>query len=206
LTNGDTYHFTVQATNCAGTGPESDPSESVTPAAGTSAEVIGPGNLSQSTGTTATPTGGDTTIGIQQFPAGTTGVGTLEELNAGGGALRTRAAVALSQFCGAQVCIGNVLEAKLHDGSLGGPFYKLKLLYDKTIVKHLRLAVKVWYDGDLADDGNAGGDPTPPIQLSACSGVYAGTPCISRISRVAGYDLKVVVKTDDIDPRLSTSK
>src|SRR5205085_1948522 len=62
LTNGDTYHFTVQATNCAGTGPESAPSESVTPAAGTSAQVIGPGNFVQTTGTGNNPTPGDTTI------------------------------------------------------------------------------------------------------------------------------------------------
>ena len=66
--------------------------------------------------------------------------------------------------------------------------------------------MKVWYDGNLADDDTTGGDPTPPIQLSPCSGTFNGTPCIARISRVAGYDLKVVVKTEDIDPRMSTSK
>jgi uncharacterized repeat protein (TIGR01451 family) len=213
LTNGDTYHFTVQATNCAGTGPESDPSESVTPAAGTSAEVIGPGNLSQSTGTTANPTGGDTTIGIQQFPPGTTGVGTLQELNPNGGTSPVRGAAPLSQFCGSvNPCIGNILEAKLHNGSLGSgpagglPRYKIKLLLDKTLVIGVGTHVKVWYDGNLADDGTTGGDPTPPALIGPCSGRFNGTACVAAITRTRTDDLKVVIKTKDIDPRLSTSK
>ena len=211
LINGDTYTFTVQAANCAGPGPESEPSGPVVPAAGSSAQVIDDGNLSQTTGTTTTPTPGDTTIGKQTFPPGTTGIGTLEELSPSG-PLAVRGAVPIGQFCGGSTCIGNVLQAELHDGHLGLnltgglPFYKIKLLLDKTLVKHLGLNVKIWYDGNLADDNEGGADPTPPARIFGCSPPFTGTPCIIRISRVVGYDLKVVVKTQDLDPRLSTSK
>ncbi|MEP7059792.1 MAG: fibronectin type III domain-containing protein [Actinomycetota bacterium] len=212
LNNGDTYHFTVQATNCAGTSNESDPSESVTPTADSSAQPIDDNNLTQKTGDTATPTASDTTIGVQTFPPGTTGIGTLEELDPNGGGLAAHGAAPLSQFCsGGTPCIGNILEARLHNGSLGTPaggglpFYTIKLYLDKTLVKHLGTNVRVWYDGNLADDGDTS-DPTPPSLLVACSRPFTGGACYLKISRVRTYDLKIVVKTQDIDPRLSTSK
>ena len=203
LTNGDPYVFTVQATNCAGTGPASGQSNQVTPSPGTSAEVIGPGNLSQTTGTPP-PTPGDTTIGVQVFPAGTTGIGTLEELPPGSAAPAVRGAAPVDQFCGGSSCIGNVLQAELHNGSLGGAFYKIKLFLDSTLVTGPVTDFKVWYDGNLLDD-NAGPDPTPPVILDRCT-LPLTTPCISRLYFNKTLDLKIVVKSSDLDPRLTTSK
>ncbi|MEA2580024.1 MAG: hypothetical protein QOE83_916 [Actinomycetota bacterium] len=205
LVNGDAYLFTVQATNCAGTGPESEFSNEITPSADSSAETIGDGNLTQSTGDTKSPTGNDTTIGSQTFPAGSSGTGTLQEIPPGSNGLSTRGFDLVHEFCGTETCIGNILQAELHNGVLGPnprggvSFYKLRLFLDRTLVRHLGTNVKVWYDGNLED-------AIGPVQLQACSGAFNGTPCILRIYRTSRLDLKVIVKSEDLDPRLTTSK
>ncbi len=212
LINGDSYRFGVQATNCAGTGQESALSDAVTPAAGSSAEVIGPGNLSQTTGTPGVPPSpDDTTVGAQIFPPGTTGIGTLQELGPGGPAA-IRGAVPIGQFCGGSICLGNVLQAELIGGGLGPnphggvAFYRLRLLLDRSIVPDFTKAYQVWYDGNLTDDNDSPVDPTPPATLSRCPKVFTGTPCIAQIRRTETLDLRIVVKSSDLDPRLSTSK
>jgi hypothetical protein len=210
LTNGDNYFFTVSAVNCAGEGPESDTSGTITPNANASAEVIGPGNLSQSTGNTSQPTTSDLEIGAQQFPTGTTGVGSITELHGGVAFARASAsATAVGAFCGGVQCLDNmVLEQKLTDGHIGDRpsgrvFYSARILYDKTLRPGTGTNYPVYYDGNLSDDNNAGGDPTPPRLLAKCGSTGFKAPaCVAKILRLASGDLKIVVRTEDVDPRI----
>jgi hypothetical protein len=81
----------------------------------------------------------------------------------------------------------------------GVSFYKLRLFLDRSLVRHLGTNVVVWYDGNLED-------AVGPVQLSACHGPFNSTPCIYRLYRSSRLDLKVIVKSEDLDPRLTTSK
>jgi hypothetical protein len=185
LNNGQSYAFTVTASNECG---ESSPSNEVTatPNAGQSAELIGGSNLSMSTGNGATSA--DPFVGKQTFPAGTTGIGTLDEEPG-------------NAFCGGPCLANQVLVNALERGSLGGPFYKVKLIYDKTVVAETpppdRAAgagtdFTVWYNKTKGDTG---------YQLSKCSS--SPPPCVARLAREDG-DLEVLVRTSDLDPRMGT--
>lgn len=184
LNNGQSYAFTVTASNVCG---ESSPSNEVwaTPDRGQDAELIGGGNLSMSTGNGVTST--DPFVGKQTFPAGTTGVGTLEEEPD-------------NAFCNGPCLANQVLVNALENGSLGGPFYTVKLIYDKTVVEvappdRAAGAVTgfvVWYDATKGES---------PVQLSSCSS--SSVPCVAKMTRDDG-DLTVLVRTSDLDPRLGT--
>ena len=185
LNNGQSYAFTVTASNACG---ESSPSNEVTatPNAGQSVEFIRGSNLSMSTGNGATSS--DPFVGKQTFPAGTTGIGTLDEEPDNG-------------FCGGSCLANQVLVNALERGSLGGSFYKVKLIYDKTVVAETpppdRAASSVtdftvWYN---ATKGEAG------YQLSKCSS--SSPPCVAKLARDDG-DLEVLVRTSDLDPRMGT--
>lgn len=187
LNNGQTYTFTVTASNVCG---ESSPSNEVsaTPSTGQDAELIGGGNLSMSTGNGATAA--DPFVGKQTFPAGTTGVGTLDEEPDNG-------------FCSGPCLANHVLVNALENGSLGGPFYTVRLFYDKTVVEDTpapdaasgaATGFVVWYDATKGES---------PVQLSSCSS--SPPPCVARVSRDDG-DLAVLVRTSDVDPRMGTSK
>jgi hypothetical protein len=157
-----------------------------TPNKGQSAEFIGGGNLSMSTGGTATPS--DPFVGKQTFPAGTTGVGTLDEQPDNG-------------FCGGPCLAGEVLVNSLQNGSLGGPFYTVKLFYDKSTLPVLTatsLAASVPTSFTVYYDATKGENP---IVLPKCS--VAPVPCVQKITRHEG-DLIVPVRTADLDPRLGT--
>lgn len=186
LTNGRTYSFYVTASNDCG---ESAPSNTVTatPSKGQDAELIGGSNLSMSTGQDATA--GDPFVGRQTFPAGTTGLGTLDEEPDNG-------------FCGGPCLAGEVLVNSLQNGSLGGPFYTVKLIYDKTaldVTNSSTLAASeptsftVYYNATKGES---------PIQLPKCS--VAPVPCVLKITRDDDGDLIVPVRTADLDPRLGT--
>lgn len=184
LNNGQSYAFTVTASNVCG---ESSPSNEVwaTPDRGQDAELIGGGNLSMSTGNGVTST--DPFVGKQTFPAGTTGVGTLEEEPD-------------NAFCNGPCLANQVLVNALENGSLGGPFYTVKLIYDKTVVEvappdRAAGAVTgfvVWYDATKGES---------PVQLSSCSS--SSVPCVAKMTRDDG-DLTVLVRTSDLDPRMGT--
>ena len=184
LNNGQSYAFTVTASNVCG---ESSPSNEVsaTPNRGQDAELIGGGNLSMSTGNGATST--DPFVGKQTFPAGTTGVGTLEEEPDSG-------------FCNGPCLANQVLVNALENGSLGGPFYTVKLIYDKTVVEVAPpdgaagavTGFVVWYDATKGES---------PVQLSSCSS--SAVPCVAKMTRDDG-DLAVLVRTSDLDPRMGT--
>jgi hypothetical protein len=185
LNNGQSYAFTVTASNECG---ESAPSNEVTatPNTGKSAELIGGSNLSMSTGNGATSA--DPFVGKQTFPAGTTGIGTLDEEPG-------------NVFCGGPCLANQVLVNALERGSLGGPFYKVTLVYDKTVVAETPppdraagagTSFAVWYN---ATKGEAG------YQLSRCSS--SPPPCVARLAREDG-DLRVLVRTSDLDPRMGT--
>jgi hypothetical protein len=187
LTNGQEYSFYVTAMNDCG---ESGPSETVTatPSADQRAEIIGGNNLSMKTG--KEPTAADPFVTKQTFPAGTTGIGTLQEEPDNG-------------FCDGSCLAGSVLVNSLQDGSLGGPSYIIRLAYDRTVVNGT--------DGGsftATATGTSGFtvyyDPTKgetPIQLQSCS--VSSTPCVAKLARDDG-DLIVQVRTADIDPRLGT--
>ena len=187
LTNGQTYSFYVTASNDCG---ESDPSDPVmaTPSKGQGAELIGGSNLSMSTGGNATPA--DPFVGKQTFPAGTTGLGTLAEEPDDG-------------FCGGPCLAGQVLVNSLENGSLGGPFYTVKLIYDKTALQvstsstlaaSVPTSFTVYYDATKGES---------PIVLPKCS--VAPVPCVQKIARLGeDGDLIVLVSTADLDPRLGT--
>ena len=184
LNNGQSYAFTVTASNVCG---ESSPSNEVsaTPNRGQDAELIGGGNLSMSTGNGATST--DPFVGKQTFPAGTTGVGTLKEEPDNG-------------FCNGPCLANQVLVNALKNGSLGGPFYTVKLIYDKTVVEVAPpdgaagavTGFVVWYDATKGET---------PVQLSSCSS--SPLPCVAKMTRDDG-DLAVLVRTSDLDPRMGT--
>ena len=185
LANGRTYSFYVTASNDCG---ESGPSETVTatPSKGQGAELIGGSNLSMSTGGDATTA--DPFVGKQTFPAGTTGFGTLDEEPDGG-------------FCGGPCLAGKVLVNSLRNGSLGGPSYIVRLIYDKTVLQastssalaaSVPTSFTVYYDATKGEN---------PIQLPKCS--VAPVPCVQKITRDDG-DLIVPVRTADLDPRLGT--
>ena len=167
---------------------ESGPSNTVTatPSKGQGAELIGGSNLSMSTGGDATAA--DPFVGKQTFPAGTTGFGTLDEEPDNG-------------FCGAPCLAGEVLVNSLQNGSLGGPFYTVRLIYDQTALQASGLSAlaasvptsfTVYYDATKGES---------PIQLPKCS--VAPAPCVQKITRDDG-DLIVPVRTADLDPRLGT--
>jgi fibronectin type III domain protein len=184
LNNGQSYAFTVTANNVCG---ESSPSNEVsaTPNRGQDAELIGGGNLSMSTGNGATST--DPFVGKQTFPAGTTGVGRLDEEPDNG-------------FCNGPCLANQVLVNALENGSLGGPFYTVKLMYDRTVFEVARsdgaagggTGFVVWYDATKGES---------PVQLSSCSS--SSVPCVAKMSRDDG-DLAVSVRTSDLDPRMGT--
>ena len=185
LNNGQSYAFTVTASNECG---ESSPSNEVTatPNTGQSAELIRGSNLSMSTGNGATSS--DPFVGKQTFPAGTTGIGTLDEEPDNG-------------FCSGSCLANRVLVNALERGTLGGPFYKVKLIYDKTVVAETpppdRAAegatdFTVWYNATKGETG---------FQLSRCSS--SSPPCVAKLTRDDG-DLEVLVRTSDLDPRLGT--
>jgi hypothetical protein len=185
LANGQTYLFYVTASNDCG---ESDPSNTVTatPSKGQGAELIGGSNLSMSTGGDATAI--DPFVGKQTFPAGTTGFGTLDEEPDNG-------------FCGGPCLAGEVLVNSLQNGSLGGPFYTVRLIYDKTALQasgSATLAASVPTSFTVYYDATKG---ESPIQLPKCS--VAPVPCVQKITRDDG-DLIVPVRTADLDPRLGT--
>jgi len=185
LANGQTYSFYVTASNDCG---ESSPSNTVTatPSTGQGAELIGGTNLSMNTGGNATAA--DPFVGKQIFPAGTTGFGTLEEEPDNG-------------FCAGPCLAGEVLVNSLQNGSLGGPYYSVRLIYDKTALQGatsstlattLPTSFTVYYDAAKGES---------PIQLPRCS--VAPVPCVQKITREDG-DLIVLVRTADLDPRLGT--
>jgi fibronectin type III domain protein len=185
LNNGQSYAFTVTANNVCG---ESSPSNEVTatPNRGQDAELIGGSNLSMSTGNGATSA--DPFVGKQTFPAGTTGLGTLKEEPDNG-------------FCNGPCLANQVLVNALENGNLGGPFYTVRLLYDKTVVEDVPTpdaaaeAVTgfiVWYDATKDES---------PVQLSSCSS--SSPPCVARLKLDDG-DLEVLVRTSDLDPRMGT--
>jgi hypothetical protein len=185
LTNGQTYSFYVTATNDCG---ESAPSNTVpaTPSTGQGAELIGGSNLTMSTGAKATAA--DPFVGKQTFPAGTTGLGTLDEEPDNG-------------FCGGPCLAGQVLVNSLQNGSLGGPSYTVKLVYDKTALQESTSSTlsasaptsfSVYYDATKGES---------PIQLAKCS--VAPVPCVAKMTLDEG-DLTVPVRTADLDPRLGT--
>jgi Fibronectin type III domain len=184
LTNGQTYTFGVTATNDCG---ESSPATAqATPNKGHDAELIGGANLTMRTGTK--PTASDPFVGMQTFPAGTTGVGTLDEEPDNG-------------FCAGPCLANEVLVNSLRDGHLGGPFYTVKLLYDKT-------ALQVGGGGALAASAVTGftvyydaEKGQTPVQLSSCSS--SDVPCVVKMTKDDG-DLIVQVRTADLDPRLGT--
>jgi Fibronectin type III domain len=185
LANGQTYSFHVTASNDCG---ESAPSNTVTatPSKGQGAELIGGGNLSMSTGGDATAA--DPFVGKQTFPAGTTGLGRLDEEPDNG-------------FCGGPCLAGEVLVNSLQNGSLGGPFYTVRLIYDQTALQastSATLAASVPTSFTVYYDATKG---ESPIQLPKCS--VAPVPCVQKITRDDG-DLIVPVRTDDLDPRLGT--
>jgi hypothetical protein len=185
LANGHTYAFYVTASNDCG---ESGPSNTVmaTPSKGRGAELIGGSNLSMSTGGDATAV--DPFVGKQTFPAGTTGFGTLQEEPDDG-------------FCGGPCLAGEVLVNSLQNGSLGGPSYTVRLIYDQTafqaatpsaLAASVPTSFTVYYDATKGET---------PIQLPKCS--VAPVPCVQKITRDDG-DLIVPVRTADLDPRLGT--
>jgi fibronectin type III domain protein len=184
LTNGQTYTFAVTANNDCG---ESAPSNQVyaTPNTGHDAELIRGSNLAMSTGNK--PTAADPFVGKQVFPAGTTGLGTLDEEPDNG-------------FCNGSCLANQVLVNSLQNGSLGGPSYVVSLLYDKTVLAPpggLARAVTgfiVWYDATKGQN---------PVQLSSCAS--SAVPCVVKTT-VNDGDLTVQVRTDDLDPRLGTSR
>jgi hypothetical protein len=182
LTNGQTYTFYVTASNDCG---ESNPSNTVTatPSKGQGAELIGGSNLSMTTGANATPS--DPFVGKQTFPAGTTGLGTLAEEPDGG-------------FCGGPCLAGEVLVNSLENGSLGGPFYTVKLIYDGSVLHSSTLASSVPTSFTVYYDATKG---QSPIVLPKCS--VSPVPCVQKITREDG-DLIVPVRTADLDPRLGT--
>ncbi len=185
LANGRTYSFYVTASNDCG---ESGPSNPVTatPSKGQGAELIGGSNLSMSTGGDATAN--DPFVGKQTFPAGTTGFGTLDEEPDNG-------------FCAGPCLAGEVLVNSLQNGSLGGPSYTVRLIYDQTVLQgstsstlaaSVPTSFTVYYDATKGES---------PIQLPKCS--VAPVPCVQKITRDDG-DLIVPVRTADLDPRLGT--
>ncbi len=185
LANGHTYSFYVTASNDCG---ESGPSNTVTatPSKGQGAELIGGSNLSMSTGGDATAN--DPFVGKQTFPAGTTGFGTLDEEPDNG-------------FCAGPCLAGEVLVNSLQNGSLGGPSYTVRLIYDQTVLQgstsstlaaSVPTSFTVYYDATKGES---------PIQLPKCS--VAPVPCVQKITRDDG-DLIVPVRTADLDPRLGT--
>lgn len=185
LTNGQQYSFYVTASNDCG---ESVPSNTVmaTPSIGQGAELIGGSNLSMSTGGNATAA--DPFMGKQTFPAGTTGFGTLDEEPDNG-------------FCGGSCLADKVLVNALENGTLGGPFYIVKLIYDRTVLRASAssvVAASVPTSFDVYYDATKG---ESPIQLPRCR--VAPVPCVAAITRDDG-DLIVPVHTDDLDPRLGT--
>jgi hypothetical protein len=185
LANGRTYSFYVTASNDCG---ESGPSNTVvaTPSKGQGAELIGGSNLSMSTGGDATAA--DPFVGKQTFPAGTTGFGTLDEEPDNG-------------FCAGPCLAGKVLVNSLQNGSLGGPSYSVRLVYDQTalqVATSSTLAASVPTSFTVYYDATKG---ETPIQLPRCS--VAPAPCVQKITRDDG-DLIVPVRTADLDPRLGT--
>jgi len=189
LTNGQTYTFVVTAHNAVGF---SDPTSGVTatPSIDASAKQIGGGNLGQQTGNTTNPTKTDPQISLQNFPSGTTGVGTILETGANS-----------TSFCGSATaprpCVGNIVRTKLLDPNLAGA-YTITLLYDKTLVGGTGQKYSFFYAAsDTAPNGTV---------LNACPKriTNASLPCVEVKLGSGGANpaLKAIIHTTDDDPTI----
>jgi uncharacterized repeat protein (TIGR01451 family) len=189
LTNGQTYTFVVKAHNVVGF---SDPTSGVTatPSIDASAKQINTGNLSQQTGNTANPTKTDPQISLQNFPSGTTGVGTILETSTGS-----------TTFCGSSTapgpCVGKIVKTKLLDPNLAGT-YTITLLYDKTLVGGTGQKYSFFYAAsDTAPNGQVLKTCPKNITVSAL-------PCVEVKLGSGGANpaLKAIIHTSDPDPTI----
>jgi len=188
LTNSQTYTFVVTAHNAVGF---SDPTTGVTatPSIDASAKQINNGG-SQQTGNTANPTKTDPQISIQNFPSGTTGVGTILETSANS-----------TSFCGTVAvpgpCVGKIVRTKLLDPNLAGA-YTITLLYDKTLVGGTGQKYSFFYAAsDTAPNGQV---------LDSCpKTIKSGNlPCVEVKLGSGGANpaLKAIIHTTDDDPTI----
>ena len=175
LAVGATYRFTVEAQNAVGF---SDPGTSATIAisADKSAKIIG-ALLRQQTGTGDTASSTDHEIAIQQFAAGTNGIGTLEETG-----------VNAATFCGGAPCLDLVTVVnKLQDPVISGRFL-VTTIYDKTVARGTGVSFTAYFSTNPDDTVGTAIGKCPKV-------VNADTPpCVTQLTRDGqNEDLKAVI-------------
>ena len=184
LVNGHTYSFTVQARNAVGLSPSSSPVTTV-PSIDASAQQIKAGQLSQKTGNSSNPTSTDRQITVQDFPAGTTGVGTILETVTGA-----------NSFCGGGKCVGQIVKTTLQDPTLPGR-YTITMLFDKTLIAGTGQKYTFFYDpSDAAEQGH----PLPACPKNITPGMALPCVQVKLASGGANPALKAVIYTRDPDP------
>ena len=175
LTVGATYRFTVEALNAVGFS-DAGSSATIAISADKSAKIIGT-LLRQQTGTGDSASSTDHEIAIQQFAAGTNGIGTLEETG-----------VNAATFCGGAPCLDLVTVVnKLQDPVISGRFL-VTTIYDKTVAKGTGVSFTAYFSTNPAD--------TVGTAISKCPKVVnANTPpCVTQLTRDGqNEDLKAVI-------------
>ena len=175
LTVGATYRFTVEAVNAVGTS-DAGSSATIAISADKSAKIIG-ALLRQQTGTGDTASSTDHEIAIQQFAAGTNGIGTLEETG-----------VNAATFCGGAPCLDLVTVVnKLQDPVISGRFL-VTTIYDKTVAKGTGVSFTAYYSTNP--------DATTGIAIGKCPKVVTANtpPCVTQLTRDGqNEDLKAVI-------------
>jgi len=177
LTVGATYRFTVEALNAVGFS-DAGSSATIAISADKSAKIIG-ALLRQQTGTGDTASSTDHEIAIQQFAAGTNGIGTLEETNVGG-----------TTFCGKAPCLDRVTVVnKLQDPVIAGRFL-VTTIYDKSIARGTGVSFTAYYSTNPADTVGTAINKCPKVVTATLPSV----PCVVQLTRDGqNEDLKAVI-------------